>query len=176
VLIVNNLSTLFASIVAVIIFTLVPAYRTHWIIDQQVFKYVNMETQEFVNNIRHKGYINQEIYESFVKSLANTGNIYDIEIIHTKKEYHPLHPTDPEYSEDHTFTVVEEKFPLQTIIEEINSSPNQQYRMSKGDNISVEVVNKSKTGTMVFIQVLGGNAENSLIFSKAGGMITNEDY
>lgn len=172
----NNLSTLFASIVAVIIFTLVPAYRTHWIIDQQVFKYVNMETQEFANNIRHKGYIDKEMYESFVRRLANTENVYDIEIIHTKKEYHPLHPADPEYSDDHTFAVVEEKFPLQTIIEVINNSPEHQYRMSKGDNISVEVVNKSKTGTMIFIQALGGSADNTLIFSKAGGMVTNEDY
>lgn len=172
----NSLSALFASIVAVIIFTMVPAYRTYWIIDQQVFKYVNMQTQEFANNIRHKGYIDQEMYETFIKQLSNTGNVYDIEIIHTKKDYHPLQPTDPGYSPDHTFVVVEESFPIETIIDGINSSPNHQYRMSQGDNISVEVVNKSKTGTMVFLQALGGKAENTLIFSKAGGMVTNEDY
>jgi len=172
----NSLSALFASIIAVVIFTLVPAYRSYWIIDQQVFKYVNMQTQEFTNNVRHKGYINKEMYEDFVKQLANTENVYDIKITHTKKTYHPLQPTDKGYSVDHTFEVVEEKFPLQTIMENIDKNPEHQYQMHQGDNISVEVVNTSKTGTMVFLQALGGKAENSLIFSKAGGMITNEDY
>lgn len=172
----NSLSTLFASIVAVIIFTLVPAYRTYWIVDQQVFKYVNMETQNFANNVRHKGYIDEKMYEDYVKGLANTQNVYDIKIVHTKKVYHPLSPTDPGYSQDNTFTVVEQSYPIQTILNGINSSPNHQYRMNQGDDISVEVVNMSKTGTMVFLQAIGGKGENSLIFSKAGGMITNEDY
>lgn len=172
----NPLSTLFASIVAIILLTIVPAYRAYWIIDQQVFKYVNMQTQEFANNIRHKGYIDYEQFESFVKALSNTENVYDINIVHTEKIYHPLQATDPGYTSDHTFTIVEEAHPLNAIIEVINNSPLREYRMHQGDNICVEVVNKSKTGTMVFIQVLGGEAENSLIFSRAGGMVTNEDY
>ncbi len=172
----NSLSTLFASIVAVILLTLVPAYRSYWILDQQVFRYVNMQTQEFANNIRHKGYISSEMYEEYVKNLSHTENVYDISIVHTKKTYHPLQLTDPGYSPDNTFVVVEEMIPLKTIVDGINSSPTKQYRMNQGDSVSVKVVNKSKTGTMVFIQMLGGKAENSLIFSKAGGMVTNEDY
>lgn len=172
----NPLSTLFASIVAIILLTIVPAYRAYWIIDQQVFKYVNIQTQEFTNNIRHKGFIDDDMYEAFVKALSNTENVYDISIVHTEKVYHPLQPGDPGYTPEHTFTVVEEMYPLNTIIEEINTSPARRYQMHQGDNISVEVVNKSKTGTMVFIQALGGEAENSLLFSKAGGMVTNEDY
>lgn len=172
----NPLSTLFASIVAIILLTIVPAYRAYWIIDQQVFKYVNLQTQEFTNDIRHKGYIDDDMYEDFVKSLSNTENVYDIRIVHTEKAYYPLQATDPGYTPEHTFTVVEVMFPLDAIIEEMDANTAHQYRMHQGDNISVEVVNKSKTGTMVFIQALGGGAENSLLFSKAGGMVTNEDY
>ena len=172
----NPLSALFASIVAIIIFTLVPAYRTYWIIDQQVFKYVNQQTQEFANDVRHKGYIDYEMYEGFIRKLSHTDNVYDIKIIHTEKIYHPLQPTDPEYSADHTFTVIKEMHPIEAIMDDINNSSIHEYRMHQGDSVSVEVVNISKTGTMVFIQALGGNAENSLIFSKAGGMVTNEDY
>jgi hypothetical protein len=172
----NPLSTLFASIVAIIIFTLVPVYRTYWIIDQQVYKYVNLQTQEFANDIRHKGYIDNERFEAFIKALSNTENVYDINIVHIEKIYHPLQATDPGYTPDHTFTVIEEAHPLNAIMEGINSSPAHQYRMHQGDTISVEVVNKSKTGTMVFIQALGGKAENSLLSSRAGGMVTNEDY
>ena len=172
----QSLSALFASIVAVILFTLVPAYRTYWIIDQQVYKYVNLETQELANNMRHKGYIDMEMYEGFVGDLSKTQNVYDISIIHTKKTYYPLLSTDPGYSANHMFTVVEQKYPLSAIVDQMNSDANHMYKMSRGDNVYVEVVNRSKTGTMVFLQIVGGNGESSLVSSKAGGMITNENY
>ncbi len=103
----NPLSTLFASIVAIILLTIVPAYRAYWIVDQQVFKYVNMQTQEFANDIRHKGYIDDDMYEDFVKTLSNTEKCLRHPHRAYGKVYHPLQATDPGYTPEHTFTVVE---------------------------------------------------------------------
>lgn len=172
----NNISTLFAAIVAVVLLTVVPSYRLYWIIDQHVFNYVNVETQRFSNSIRHDGYINKDMYEGFVHSLAKTQNVYDIQINHVKKVYYPLQPTDPGYSIDHTFEVIEEDFPTQYILDGIYSSPSGEYRLRQGDSIIVSVENLTTTGSAIFMTFMGGNAASSFIFSRFGGMVTNEDY
>jgi len=173
----NSFSTFIAIIVALILMVIVPSYRAYFIIDQQVLNFVNKENQDFVNNIRHKGFISKEMYEKFILDLSKTQNVYGIEIIHTKKVYYPLFPSDAEYSIDTTFKVLEQKYSKEQIIEQIYAPLNltKDYRMSQGDTISIKVENKSITGYMVYMSLMGANG-SSFIFSRYGGMITNEDY
>ncbi|NJD02364.1 MAG: hypothetical protein FIA99_07165 [Ruminiclostridium sp.] len=171
----NYISQIAAFITAVVLLFVVPAYRMSWVVDQAVLKQVGYETQEFVNAIRHKGFISRESYEGFVTGLSKTGNVYDIQLKHTRKVYYPLKPGDPDYSPTHTYTIVNDEYYTKQILDTLYINHND-YLMKKGDSFTVTVTNNSRTGSMVFLSFMGGAPETSMIFSKYGGMIVNEDY
>ncbi len=56
----NYVSQIIAFITAVVLMFVVPAYRMSWVVDQAVLKQVSYETQDFVNTVRHKGFISPE--------------------------------------------------------------------------------------------------------------------
>lgn len=171
----NYLSKAVAFVVAAILLFIAPAYRMYWLIDQAALRQVNIETQDFVNTIQHKGYISTEQYEGFVTALSKTGNVYDIKIKHTRKVYYPLKPGDPDYSPTHTYTIVKDEYYTKQILDTLYES-NMDYTLKKEDTITVTVTNKSRTGSMVFLKLLGGRDETGILFSQYGGMIVNEDY
>lgn len=171
----NYISQIVAFVTAVVLLFVVPAYRMSWVVDQAVLKQVSYETQEFVNSVRHKGFISNETYEDFITQLAKTGNVYDVQLKHTRKEYYPLQPGDPEYSTTHTYTIINDEFYNKQILDTIYKTQTD-YLMKKGDSFTITVTNKSQTGSMVFLSIMGGAPKTSMIFSKYGGMIVNEDY
>lgn len=170
----NYVSKIFAFLVAVLLLFIVPAYRISWITDQAVHKQVNFHTCEFVNTVRHKGFVSKEIYEEFIRGLSETGNVYDIEMKHSKDVWDYV-VVDAEKEEVETMNYFDE-YPTGYILDGIYNKSENKYFMSKGDCFSVTVINKSKTGAMIFMNLLGGGANPSIIFSKYGGMIINEDY
>ena len=48
--------------------------------------YVYSETKAFADDIRNKGYIDQDMYEEYINFLSRTGELYDLEI----EDIHPL--------------------------------------------------------------------------------------
>lgn len=170
----NYFSQAAAFVLAVILLFIAPAYRMYWLIDQAVLRQVNMETQDFVNTVRHKGYISREQYEGFVTVLAKTGNAYDIQLKHTRMEYYPLKPGDPDYTSTHTYTIVKDEYYTKQILNTLYKT-NKDYTMKKEDTFLATVTNKSTTGSMVFLNLMGGKNETSILFSQYGGMITNDE-
>ncbi|MFA6308592.1 MAG: hypothetical protein WC677_02440 [Clostridia bacterium] len=170
----NYLSKMFAFLLSVILLFIVPAYRICWVTDQAVSKQVNYDTCEFVNNVRHKGFVSRRMYEDFVGKLSNTGYVYDIEMKHLKEvwDYVPNISSPDGYETANFF----DEYPTEYILKDIFSSEEDRYFMHKGDSFVVSITNKSKTGSMVFMNFLGDNGFVSSIFTKYGGMITNEDY
>jgi hypothetical protein len=171
----NYISQIAAFILAIVLLFVVPAYRMTWVVDQAVLKQVNYETQEFVNTVRHKGFVSSDTYEAYITALAKTGNLYDVQLKHTRKEYYPLMPGDPQYSPTHTYTIVNDEYYTKQILDTIYINKTD-YLMKKSDSFTVTVLNKSKTGSMVFLDYIGGASKTGIIFSKYGGMIVNEDY
>lgn len=50
---------------------------------------VEQETTEFTNRVSEHGYLNLSSLNLFYQSLATTGNVYDIDIIHKKRNLEP---------------------------------------------------------------------------------------
>jgi hypothetical protein len=171
----NYFSQAAAFLVAAILLFIAPAYRMYWVIDQASLRQVNVETQNFVNNVRHKGYISKEQYESYITAIAKTGNLYDVQMNHTRKQYYPLQPGDKDYSPTHTYTIINDDYYTKQILDTIYKS-GKDYTMKKEDTFTVTVKNMSTTGSMVFLNLLGGRAETGILFSQYGGMIVNENY
>lgn len=171
----NYFSQAVAFIVAALLLFVVPSYRMYWLIDQAVLRQVNMETQDFVNTVRHKGYVSKEQYEDFITALSKSGNVYDINLKYTRKEYYPLKSGDPEYSATHTYTIVKDEYYTKQILDTLYKD-NKDYIMKKEDTFTVTVINKSTSGSMVFLNLMGNKNETNILFSQYGGMITNEAY
>lgn len=169
----NYLSQTAAFVVAVLLLFIAPTYRMYWVIDQAALRQVNMETQDFVNSVRHKGYVSKEQYEAFVTALSLTGNVYDIKLKHTRKVYYPLKPGDQDYSPTHTYTIVKDEYYTTQILDTLYKS-NKDYNMKREDTFTVTVTNRSITGSMVFLRLMGGKDETGILFSQYGGMIVNE--
>ena len=85
----SSLQKIIAAIVGVIILFIVPVYISFEKIDDISYSLALKLTQNFIDNVRNKGYISPEMYADYVTKLYNTNNSYDIQIEHVKKTYYP---------------------------------------------------------------------------------------
>ncbi|TYQ16013.1 UNVERIFIED_CONTAM: hypothetical protein Cloal_2514 [Acetivibrio alkalicellulosi] len=170
----NPLSQFAAILLAVLLLFVAPIYRMSWFKDQEIYKFINNESSKFVENVRLKGFVSKSSLEGFLNGLNKTGYLYDVQIIHTKKQYYPLYPGDAGYSPDNTFVVIDEKYFTKEILDKIYNE-NNDYRMNIGDNFEIIVVNRTKSQAMVFSSLMGGRGD-TMIFARYGGAIQNEDY
>jgi len=78
-----------AAIVGVMILFIIPVYVAFEKADDVSYSLAVKLTQNFVDNVRNKGYISPDMYSDFVAGLYATNNAYDVEIEHVKKRYDP---------------------------------------------------------------------------------------
>lgn len=101
----DTLQRVFAILIAVIIFFLLPLYIAFEKKDDISYSLALRITTNFVDNVKSKGYISKEMYDNFISRLAVTGNVYDIQLEHVAKKYNPVI-----YSYDDEFKEIKEKF------------------------------------------------------------------
>ena len=85
----TSLQKIIAAIVGIMILFIIPVYIAFEKVDDVSYSLVLKVTQNFVDNVRDKGYISPEMYSDFVSGLYSTNNVYDINIEHVKKRYDP---------------------------------------------------------------------------------------
>ena len=122
---------------------------------------VQTATTEFVDNIRSTGKITQDKYDSFVSTIAETGNSYDVEIEAQKLD---------ESSKKKTAIASQSKVGENNYYSEDTSQiegelgSNGEYDLKEGDLISVTVKNTNKTISQLlknfFYSVTGNNTYN----------------
>lgn len=81
---------IFAIIFATLVFFILPIYMTFEKRDDVSYTLALKITSTFVNQVKSKGYLTQEMYDEFVSELAATNNSYDIELQHISKTYNPV--------------------------------------------------------------------------------------
>ena len=84
------LQRIFAILVTVIIFFLFPLYIAFEKKDDISYSMALKITSNFVDNVKNKGYLSNDMYLDFVGNLAVTGNDYDIKLEHISKKYYPV--------------------------------------------------------------------------------------
>lgn len=85
----TSLQKIIAAIVGVMILFIIPVYIAYEKVDDVSYSLALKLTQNFVDNVRDKGYISPEMYSDFVSGLYATNNTYDVNIEHIKKRYDP---------------------------------------------------------------------------------------
>ncbi|NMO95949.1 hypothetical protein [Paenibacillus lemnae] len=182
----NALSKWFAALLSVLLLYLLPAWEGARRQDDLSRLMVMQSVTKFTDSIRMKGYISPGVYNDFRKELGAAGNVYQVEMEHQHKRYHPEYsdPADPatflgRYSVVHdayyTSDIMQVLFPES----ELSSEADERlYKLTAGDYFSVEVSNMSTTPYQIYSNVLTTTdpSAGAGIAYVYGGMVLNEDY
>lgn len=178
----NSVSKWFAAFLALLLLYLVPAGEMARRQDDLSRLVVYQSVTTFVDSVRTKGYVTPTMYNEFQQKLAATGNIYDVEMEHQHKKYHP------EYSDDGVFldryTVVYDAYYQEDIMRYLFPDSNvgkeddsRRYRLTTGDLFQVRVRSVNRTPGMLIYDALTGSdsGEKAAIAFPYGGLVLNED-
>jgi len=179
----NSVSKWFAAFLALLLLYLVPAGEMARRQDDLSRLVVYQSVTKFVDSVRTKGYVTPTMYNDFQQELAATGNIYNVEMEHQHKKYHPEYNDsgiflnrysivyDAYYQED----IMNYLFPYSTVGKEDDS---RRYRLTTGDLFQVSVRSLNRTPGMLIFDALTGSDSvgKAAIAFPYGGLVLNEDY
>jgi hypothetical protein len=134
---------------------------------------VQTATVEFVDNVRQTGKITQSNYDSYIQTLASTGNSYDVELEVKVLDENPGKKTAQTSSDKIGENVYYSEYTSQ-ILETVNSTG--QRKLKEGDIVSVSVKNTNTTiGQMLknFFYSISGNDSYQIEASHSGVVMTN---
>ena len=132
-------------------------------------------TVEFVDNDRQTGRITQDGYASYVKSLASTGNSYDVELELKVLDENPGKKTAQTNGDKIGENIYYSEYTSQ-ILDKINGSKTKAIKLKEGDIISVNVKNTNTTiGQMLknFFYSITGNDTYAISASHSGVVMAN---
>ena len=124
---------------------------------------VQNATTEFTNKIRTTGYISQNDYDSFILTLASTGNSYDAEITVPKLDQNPA-----KKSSGDTTAIGQNVYYTMYTTQVLDSLP---LSLSEGDIVSVNVQNTNTTiaGQLRnFMYKVTGNSSGNIVAQESG--------
>ena len=136
--------------------------------------YVSQETTKLVNAIKNNGYLTDSMYDAYLDKLDNTGNLYQVKIVHEHEIVAPIYDEAGDFQNDvsiHYTNVYEED-----ILKEIYEKSGM-YTFDQEDYITVKVNNRTKTYASKLQQLLfQRDIPGDQIFFTYGGMIRDENY
>ena len=124
---------------------------------------VQNATTEFANKIRTTGYISQGDYDSFILTLASTGNSYEAEITVQKLDQNPAKKNSGD-----TTTIGQNVYYTMYTTQVLEQLP---LSLNEGDIISVNVKNTNTTiaGQLRnFMYKVTGNSTGNIVAQEAG--------
>lgn len=144
--------------------------------DTLMQNYVYSITKEFVNEIQQTGKITKEAYDDFILELDASGNVYDVQLIHSHKTITPKYQyttVDNVITDDVTeyFSETYTDAILSSIYEEIDET----YYLTKGDYITIKVTNKNKTLGTKLLQITSMHSiDTAQLMAVYGGEVQDE--
>lgn len=175
----NKIGILFISIFAVIIMFIVPSYQLAQKQDDLAQQVVDTETAKFVDSVRSKGYLTQQMINEFMAKINIGSYVYRMDMKHEKNFYNPIFEdvNDP-LSFTGEYDVLYEEFHTHQINEFFTSNPKGKYKMRAEDFFSVHIENVGQTSSNIILNALQGTIYDdtpSIIVHK-GGKVLNENY
>ncbi len=80
----------FAILLSVLIFFLLPLYIAFEKKDDIAYALALKITTKFVDQVTESGYLTMEMYDNYLGELATTGNVYEVKMEYTAKQYNPV--------------------------------------------------------------------------------------
>ena len=86
----DNIQTIIVVVISVFLLFIFPVYMAYEKKDDISYALAMRYTQDFVDEVRNKGYITKYMYEDYRAKLKVTGNSYDIDLKHEYNRYDPI--------------------------------------------------------------------------------------
>ena len=183
----DNLSIVITIIVLVLLMVIFPLYNFFERQDDMSYNLVLKATTNFADQIINNGYIDQNTYNKFITELANTGNVYDIEIeAHRKvlisaiegyEEYEEYKEYEEQSYIDYTndiFTEIESTSGTSNLMK--RSLKNNTYLLNPKDEIYVKVKNSNMTMAGSLFNTIVPASRKERIVVNYGGIIKNNAW
>lgn len=168
----DSLITIVAIFLAAILMFVFPLSAISEMNDQETLALVQSYTTEFVNNIRTKGKITQDDYDSYVQQLHATGNSYDVQFELKIADTNPGKKTENQQVGDTTY------YSLYTAQVEDSLNRSSVLLLKEGDHVGVSVKNTNTTISQMIKNVLysiTGDA-SYVISAQASGACVAQGY
>lgn len=135
---------------------------------------VQTATVEFVDNVRSTGKITQDNYNSYIQTLAATGNSYDVNMEVKVLDENPGKKTTWAVTDKIGENIYYSVYNSQ--IESALNSASKTYSLKEGDIFSVSVKNTNKTISQMlrnFFYTISGNDSYQVSAQHAGIVMSN---
>lgn len=166
----DSLITIVAIFLAAILMFVFPLSAISEMNDQETLALVQSYTTEFVNNIRTKGKITQDDYDSYVQQLHATGNSYEVQFELKIADTNPGKKTENQQVGDTTYYSLYTKQ-----VEETLNNERVRY-LKEGDHVGVSVKNTNTTISQMIKNVLysiTGDASYVISAQASGACVAN---
>lgn len=175
----SKIGILFISIFAIIIMFIVPSYQLAQKQDDLAQQVVYTETTKFVDSVRSKGYVTQQMIDEFLAKINIGSYVYRLDMKHEKNFYNPIfeNVNDP-LSFTGEYEVHYEEFHTHQINQFLTSQPKGKYKMRAEDFFSVRIENVGQTSANIILNALQGTIydDTPSIIVNYGGKVLNENY
>lgn len=178
----GTISKIYAIFLAFLLLIVFPILSFAQMQDETARTVVFSKTTQFVDSVRNLGYITPNMYEEYMETLGQLGNIYDVKIEHHHRTVAPVLKDDlaivqtgnraqyDSYYQLYTHDEIMEKlFPTDT------SKERRHYFFTQGDYIVVTAKNRVPTLATRIQEVLyNKNLADSTIIVRYGGLIKDQ--
>ena len=180
----DNLSIVILMIIFVMLIVFFPLYNYFERQDDMSYNLVLRETTTFVDKVLSNGYISNDTYQEFLDSLANTGNLYDVQLEAHKriitsdtqnnakgyKDYIEQYEID--YNDD-ILSIAPTKNNANLTNKQIKGGI---YTLEVGDQFYVKLKNSSTTMAGAIFNSIISTSSTERIVVNYGGIVKNNSW
>lgn len=176
----DSLSIFITVIIFVVLIIIFPLYNHFERQDNMSYNLVLKSTTNFIDEIINCGYLDQKMYSDYVSEIANTGNLYDIQLEAHKKIITNSTENVDEYQDQYIVDYNEDIFESNTgmavsTLDE-RSIINGVYKLDLGDEIYIKVKNSSTTMAEALFNIIVPKSSQKNITVNYGGIIKNNAW
>jgi hypothetical protein len=175
----DNITFIFSAMMLVVLFILFPLYNLFERQDDMSYVTALRSTTNFIDQIRTKGYIDEEMLHELINDLSTTGNLYTINMEAHRQVF--LKDATHTYSVGYIIDYTDDIFKYTSSgVENINHNgltlKNDVYYLNKGDKVYIEVKNSNVTLATILLNFLKLTDNTEKINIRYGGTVSEASW
>ncbi len=180
----DNLSIVILMIIFVMLIVFFPLYNYFERQDDMSYNLVLRETTTFVDKVLSNGYISNDTYQEFLDSLANTGNLYDVQLEAHKRVITSDTQNNAkgykDYIEQYEIDYNDDILSIDPTKNNANLTNKQIkggiYTLEVGDQFYVKLKNSSTTMAGAIFNAIISTSSTERIVVNYGGIVKNNSW
>lgn len=175
----DSITLIFSAMMLVLLLIFFPLYNLFERQDDMSYTTALRTTTNFIDQIRSKGYIDEQMLHELINDLSTTGNLYDIQMEAHRQLF--LQDDTHIYSVGYAIDYTNDIFGYtSTGVENIShvglTLKNDVYYLKKGDKVYITVKNSNVTLATVLLNFLKLTDNTEKIHIRYGGTVSEASW